>query len=157
MVGGGNWTSFLDPKTFNQDIVVRSAQIHALMPMMQFSVAPWRVLDAGHLAAVKKAIAIREKFTPRILELARQSAIAGDPIISSMEYYFPNQGFETIKDQFMLGENILVAPVASQATSREVVLPKGKWVSDDGKIYQGSKTYMIDVPLDRLPYFIWSK
>ncbi len=157
MVGGGNWVSFQDPKTFNQDIVVRSAQIHALMPMMQFSVAPWRILDAAHLAAVKKAIATREKFTPRILELARQSAKTGDPIISSLEYYFPNQGFETVNNEFMLGENVLIAPVDNQSTSRNVVLPKGKWTGDDGKIYVGGKTYTIAVPLDRLPYFILGK
>jgi hypothetical protein len=30
-----------------------------LMPMMQFSVAPWRVLDAEHLKAVQKSIAVR--------------------------------------------------------------------------------------------------
>jgi alpha-glucosidase len=133
MVGGGNWVSFQDPKTFNQDIVVRSAQIHALMPMMQFSVAPWRILDAAHLAAVKKAVATREKFTPRILELAQQSAKTGEPIISSLEYYFPNQGFETVNNEFMLGQNILVAPVDNQSTSRDVALPRGKWTSDDGK------------------------
>jgi alpha-glucosidase (family GH31 glycosyl hydrolase) len=157
MVGGGNWVSFQDPKTFNQDIVVRSAQIHALMPMMQFSVAPWRILDAAHLSAVKKAVATREKFTPRILELAQQSAKTGDPIISSLEYYFPNQGFETVNNEFMLGENILIAPVDNQSTSRNVVLPKGKWTGDDGKIYSGGKTYTIAVPLDRLPYFILGK
>jgi len=157
MVGGGNWVSFQDPKTFNQDIVVRSAQIHALMPMMQFSVAPWRILDAAHLAAVKKAGAIREKFTSRILELARLSAKTGDPIISSLEYYFPSQGFESVNNEFMLGENILVAPVDSQSTSRKVVLPKGNWTGDDGKIYAGGKTYTIAVPLDRLPYFMLGK
>jgi alpha-glucosidase (family GH31 glycosyl hydrolase) len=157
MVGGGDWASFLDPKNFKQDIVVRSAQIHALMPMMQFSVAPWRILDAAHLAAVKKAITIREKFTPQILELAQQSAQTGDPIISSLEYYFPNQGFEAVDDQFMLGGNILVAPVNNQSNKREVILPKGKWTGDDGKKYQGGKSYTIDAPLDRLPYFILSK
>ena len=157
MVGGGDWVSFRDPKTFNQDIVVRSAQIHALMPMMQFSVAPWRVLDAVHLAAVKKAVATREKFTPRILELAKQSAKTGDPIVSSLEYYFPNQGFEGITNQFMLGGNVLVAPIDDQSTKRKVILPKGKWTSDDGKKYAGGKTYAIDVPLDRLPYFILNK
>jgi alpha-glucosidase (family GH31 glycosyl hydrolase) len=157
MVGGGNWVSFQDPKTFNQDIVVRSAQIHALMPMMQFSVAPWRILDAEHLAAVKRAVATREKFDLQILELARQSAKTGDPIISSLEFYFPNQGFENINNQFMLGGNILVAPVDNELKSREVVLPGGKWISDDGKTYKGGETYTIEVPIDRLPYFILSK
>jgi alpha-glucosidase len=127
------------------------------MPMMQFSVAPWRVLDAVHLAAVKKAVATREKFTPRILELAQQSAKTGDPIVSSLEYYFPNQGFENVTNQFMLGRTILVAPMDDQSIKRNVILPKGKWTGDDGKKYTGGKTYAIDVALDRLPYFMLDK
>ena len=49
MIGGGEYTSFLDLKNIDQLQVVRSAQIHALMPMMQFSVAPWRILDEASL------------------------------------------------------------------------------------------------------------
>jgi len=153
MIGGGNWTSFLDLKTMDQDLVVRSAQIHALMPMMQFSVAPWRILDPQHLDAIKKAVSIRMKYTPQILELAHQSAKTGDPIIGSMEYYFPNQGFETVMDQFMLGNQIMVAPLTQKASSREVMLPKGKWTDDLGKSYKGGKKYRIDVPIDRIPVF----
>jgi len=157
MIGGGDWVSFKDLKIFDQDLVVRSAQVHALMPMMQFSVAPWRILDAEHLDAVKKAVKIREKFTPEILVLARKSAQTGDPIISSLEYYFPNQGFESIIDQFMLGETILVAPMDEKETSRKVILPKGKWQADDGKTYKGGTTVAIEVPLARLPYFVLQK
>ena len=68
MIGGGEFTSFLNQATIDQDLIVRSAQVHALAPMMQFSVAPWRVLDAAHLAAVKRAVALRMRFTPRILD-----------------------------------------------------------------------------------------
>lgn len=157
MIGGGEYVSFQNLKTLNQNLVVRSAQIHALMPMMQFSVAPWRILDAAHLDAVKKAVKIRGKFTPLILELAVKSAKTGDPIVSSMEYAFPDQGFEKVIDQFMLGDHILVAPVYQDATSRTVVLPKGKWIGDDEKTYQGGKTYPLEVPIDRIPYFIRSK
>jgi alpha-glucosidase len=157
MIGGGNWVSFLDKKTMDQDLVVRSAQIHALMPMMQFSVAPWRILDSAHLEAVKEAVQIRKKFTSTILELARKSARNGEPIITPLEYFFPNQGYEDIKDQFMLGENVLVAPMDKKDTSRKVVLPKGKWLSDDGKLFKGGTSYTIDVPLFRLPYFVLQK
>jgi len=153
LIGGGDYVSFLDLKSYDQDLVVRSAQIHALMPMMQFSVAPWRILDAEHMAAVKAAVKIREKFTPVILELAQHSAKTGDPIISSLEYYFPNEGLEMVNDQFMLGETILVAPVDKKETSRKVLLPKGKWLSDDGKAYKGGANYTIEVPIKRLPYF----
>jgi len=40
MIGGGEYKSFQNSATIDQELVVRSAQIHALMPMMQFSVAP---------------------------------------------------------------------------------------------------------------------
>jgi len=157
MIGGGDLGSFTNSTIFDQDLVVRSAQIHALMPMMQFSVAPWRVLGAEHLEAIKAAVKIREKFTPAILELARESAKTGAPIVSLLEYYFPNQGLENIKDQFMLGETILVAPIVKKESSRSVILPKGKWLGDDGKTYKGGTTITIDVPLFRLPYFILQK
>ncbi len=157
MIGGGEFSSFLDLKTIDQDLVVRSAQIHALMPMMQFSVAPWRILDADHLQAVKEAVKIREKYTPVIMELAKKSAKTGEPIISSLEYYFPGQGLENISNQFMLGETILVAPLDQKGTSRTVALPKGKWLADDGKVYKGGKTYTIEVPVSRLPYFVLQK
>ncbi|HLN72913.1 MAG TPA: glycoside hydrolase family 31 protein [Prolixibacteraceae bacterium] len=153
MIGGGNWTSFLDLSTMDQDLVVRSAQIHALMPMMQFSVAPWRILDVQHQEAIKKAVSIRQKYTPEILNLANQSAKTGEPVICSMEYYFPGQGFEKVMDQFMLGNKILVAPVTKKADSRDVVLPKGKWTDDMGKTYKGGRSYTIDVPIDRIPVY----
>jgi alpha-glucosidase (family GH31 glycosyl hydrolase) len=153
LIGGGDYVSFLDLTTYDQDLIVRSAQIHALMPMMQFSVAPWRVLDTEHLSAVKAAVRTREIFTPLILELARKSAQTGDPIISSLEYCFPGQGYEQVKDQFMLGDGILVAPACSKQAGRQVVLPRGIWLSDDGRKYKGGTTYTLDVPLERLPYF----
>lgn len=67
---------------------------------------------------------------------------------------FPESGFETIKDQFMLGDEILVTPVLEKgARSRTVVFPEGKWKGDDGSMITGGKTIEIEVPLERLPYF----
>jgi alpha-glucosidase (family GH31 glycosyl hydrolase) len=153
MIGGGAWTSFLDNAKIDQDLVVRSAQCHALMPMMQFSAAPWRILDKKHHDAVKNAVELRKKFTPVIMQLVDQSAKTGEPIMNYMEYIFPNQGFETIKDQFMLGDKILVAPIYTKTNSRSIILPKGKWQGDDNKVYEGGGSINIEAPLERLPYF----
>jgi alpha-glucosidase len=72
-----------------------------------------------------------------------------------MEYVFPNKRYAKISDQFMLGNDILIAPLLSKGKrSRKVVLPKGKWKSDSGKIYRGNTNIEIQVPLNRLPYFI---
>ena len=153
MIGGGMLGSFQDLKAVDQDLVVRSAQIHALMPMMQFSVAPWRILDAEHLHAVKQAVKVRQQFTPAILQLARQAAKNGAPIVRSLEYAFPHQGFEEIKDEFMLGDDLLVAPLDRKGSTRKVVLPQGQWIADDGKTFEGGASYDLNVPLDRIPYF----
>lgn len=154
MIGGGEFLSFLNTETIDQDLIVRSAQCHALMPMMQFSVAPWRILDDKHLEACKRAVEIREDFVPLILELARESAISGEPIVRPMEYVFPHQGFEKVNSQFMLGDDILVAPVLEKgAKSRNVILPKGKWEDDLGVVYKRGKSVDLEVSLERLPYF----
>ena len=121
--------------------------------MMQFSVAPWRVLDKEYLNAVKKAVEIRMKFTPYIIQLVKESANSGEPIVRSLEYVFPNQGFESVKDQFMLGGKYMVAPMVEKAYKRKVVFPNGTWIGDDGKRINGPLVTEIEVPIGRLPVF----
>ena len=155
MIGGGQFTAFLDIKDdeFDQALIVRSAQVHALMPMMQFSVAPWRILSKENLAIVQRMAQLHAAFGPYIMTYARRAAQTGEPIVRCMEYQFPHQGLEQVKDQFMLGDKYLVAPVVDNRLEREVRLPKGTWRDEQGKKYKGGRTYKIDVPLERLPYF----
>ena len=151
MVGGGSFETFLRGKT-DEELIVRSAQVHALMPMMQFSLAPWRVLSEENYAAVLKAVKLRESFMPLIESLFRRAAETGEPIVAPLEYCFPHQGLAGVKDEFMLGDRILVAPMLQSGSERQVTLPKGRWRSDDGKILKGG-FHTIKVPIDRLPYF----
>lgn len=154
MVGGGEYGSFINLKTVDQDLVVRSAQCHALMPMMQFSVAPWRILDKVHLNASKNAVQLRMEYTPVILELAKESALSGEPIVRSMEYVFPHQGYENVNDQFLLGNDILIAPMLQGGdASRQILIPPGRWKNNDGKILEGPVKIHQSVPIDILPVF----
>ncbi len=155
MIGGGEFQSFLNAKTIDEELVVRSAQIHALMPMMQFSVAPWRVLNKQNLEICRKMAELHVQMGETILELAKESSKTGEPIARSLAYNYPGKNYETVNDQFMLGEAILVAPIVEKGkTKRKVVFPEGKWKGDDGTFVEGPKTINIDVPLDRLPYYI---
>jgi len=154
LIGGGQYLSFLNNAEIDEELVVRSAQVHALMPMMQFSVAPWRVLSEKNTKICLEAAQLHLKMGDVILELAKKASQTGEPIVKPMEFVFPGVGFETIKDQFMLGDSILVAPVVEKGVyTRKVVLPKGKWKGDDGKILKGNKTILVDAPLDRIPFF----
>lgn len=156
LIGGGEYLSFRGGRTIDEELVVRSAQVHALMPMMQFSAAPWRVLNPRNLEIVRRAAKLHEQFGPEIIAWARRSADTGEPIVRSLEYHYPNQGFEVVTDQFLLGDGILVAPVLEKgASERTVRFPPGKWHGDDGRVVLGPSVETVKVPLDRLPW--WRK
>ncbi|WP_347839377.1 glycoside hydrolase family 31 protein [uncultured Draconibacterium sp.] len=154
MIGGGEFTSFLNGATIDQELIVRSAQCHALMPMMQFSVAPWRILDEEHFAAVKAVVEVRQEFSDYILEEARKTAKTGEPIIRSLEYAYPGNKYGLVNQQFLIGDKLLVAPVVEKGvTEHKVFLPEGKWKAWNGKVFKGNKEITVSVSLSDLPYF----
>ena len=154
MIGGGEWTAFLPGAPFEPELFLRSAQVHALCPMMQISASPWRVLSPEHQSVFRDVVALRQRFAPRFVELARQSARTGEPMMRNLEYAFPGRGYAEIQDEFLMGEDLLVAPVLEKgATSRRVVLPPGSWRADDGRTYDGPATIEVEAPLPRLPHF----
>ncbi|MBV7363289.1 glycoside hydrolase family 31 protein [Actinomycetaceae bacterium TAE3-ERU4] len=155
MVGGGEISAMQAQSRIDEEFFVRYCQVAALSPMIQFSTSPCRVLTGKALEAVKKALDIRERFLPLIMRLATESACSAEPIMRPISYHVP--GAPKIIDQFFLGENLLVAPVIKRGQKvREVILPAGRWVGDDGIEYLIEDEYAsveIEVPLGRLPYF----
>lgn len=155
MIGGGEYENFLEnSQKLDQELFVRYAQCAALMPMMQFSAAPWRVLTKENAQICKEAAGIHEKYSDYIYQLAMESKKTCEPIVRYMEYAYPHQGFEWITDQFMLGDRILAAPVWKKGeVVREVMLPKGRWKYVDGQLYDGGEIVRVAAPLNCLPYF----
>jgi alpha-glucosidase len=154
MIGGGEYLSFRNLAAVDQELIVRAAQVHALMPMMQFSVAPWRVLSPENLALCRRSAALHTERGSEIVALARESAKTGEPIVRSLEYAFPHRGYAGIVDEFLLGPDILVAPVVEKgARKRRLAVPPGQWKGDDDSVVEGPTSLEIDVPLDRLPWY----
>ncbi len=159
MVGGGEWSFNYKPDfVCDEELFVRMAECSALFPMMQFSWAPWRMLDEEHAALCLNATKIRAKFKDYIMRTAKASSISGEPMLRNMEYSYPHCGYEKITDQFLLGEEVLVAPVIEQGKSeREVILPEGQWFYLGNEEYKGGVTVTVSAPLGTLPYFTKSK
>ena len=155
MVGGGEWSFNYTPGfVCDMELFVRMAECSALFPMMQFSWAPWRMLDQKHASLCLNATKIRKSFTDYIMRCVRSAAINGEPILRNMEYTYPHRGFEKITDQFLVGKELLVAPVIEQgALTRRVVLPEGRWYYLGKEIYEGGKAVTVAAPLGVLPYF----
>ena len=154
LIGGGEFLSFINLEEVDQELIVRAAQCHALSPMMQFSVAPWRVLNKKHLEICKAMADLHTTMGDEILALAKESAQTGEPIVRHLEYEYPHQGFIECDDQFLLGDSILVAPVLSKgARKRMIQFPPGRWKGDDGSLVKGSCELEVDAPIHRLPWY----
>ncbi len=60
-----------------------------------------------------------------------------------------------IKDQYMAGEYLLVAPMFTGQTSRKVVLPKGKWYDFyTGQLVGEGEVITVTPGLDKIPVFV---
>lgn len=152
MIGGGQMGDFKGKKKENLDLELfaRYAEASCLMPMMQFSLDIWQINDELKNICLK-SIELHEKYADYIISLVKHASVTGEPIVRYMEYAFPNKGYAKLTSQFMLGEDILVAPVLGKGhTTKLVYVPDGKWQYKD-KIYS-DEMVIIPAPIDELVY-----
>jgi alpha-glucosidase (family GH31 glycosyl hydrolase) len=75
-------------------------------------------------------------------------------VVRSLEYAYPHSGYADLDDQFLLGPDVLVAPVVEKgARKRRLVVPPGRWQGEDASLVQGPTVVEIGAPLDRLPWY----
>lgn len=90
--------------------------------------------------------------------LLDQPAATGEPILRPLAHEFP--GYETVHDQFLLGADLLVAPVLrAGVTSRAALIPPGRWRSVgpaiDDAVLDGPTEVDVSLTLDSLP--VWRR
>lgn len=123
VLGGGEYQHFrTDQECLDQELMVRYVQASALMPMMQFSDAPWRVLPPEHNALCLAAAKLHVTYGELIKQLAHHAATSGEPLRHHLAWAYPGHGYEHIADQFLVGEKLLVAPVTVKG-QRERTVP----------------------------------
>jgi alpha-glucosidase (family GH31 glycosyl hydrolase) len=60
-----------------------------------------------------------------------------------------------VKDQFMVGENLLIAPLFTGETSRKVILPKGKWYDFyTGNLVGEGEVITVSPGMSHIPVFV---
>lgn len=151
MVGGNEYEEKADA-----ELMIRWTQLNALLPSMQFSLAPW---DYGEEAAelCRRFAELHAEFAPQILEIARASLDNGLPIIRPIFWLDPSdERALTCDDEFLLGDEFLVAPVVTpDTTQRDIYLPAGTWRDHWTKELVTGAVVLKDypAPLDVLPFF----
>lgn len=155
MIGGGSWTDkYLPDFKIDEELFIRMAQSSCLFPMMQFSLMPWKHLSKESFDIVFDAYKLHIAFAERIVKEVEKAEKTGEPILRNLEYNCPNNGYATVTDEFMIGEDILVCPVSDKGVrQKEIVFPCGTWVDPDGNTYCGNSKIMLETPLEKLLWF----
>ena len=158
LIGGGTCGNTGDGVfglNWQTELFIRHMQVECLSPMMMFSGSPWRVLPVEAQQIVRDTLKLRERHVSRICALALESGRTGLPMLRSMDFEVPGHGYELVLDQFMMGSDLMVAPVVEGGVkTRKVVVPPGVWRADDGTVYNGPKTITVETPIQRLPHFV---
>lgn len=105
----------------------------------------------------KRYIELRYELMPFLYTQFWKASRTGIPIMRPLFYNYPSlEKFAKTEDEFMIGDDILVAPVLRPADSaRFVFLPPGKWYSfwTDELLPEGD-WQKISAPIDTMPFFI---
>ncbi|HHD2583591.1 TPA: TIM-barrel domain-containing protein [Clostridium perfringens] len=117
---------------------------------------PWAFGPRAEKIA-KKSIELRYELLPYIYDLYYISHKEGLPIFRPMIMeYEKDINLLNMREQFMLGENMLVAPVLYEGErSKTVYLPKGSWFNYfTMEKLQGGKWYKLPCELDEILVFV---
>ena len=123
-------------------------------------------------SAVREAVQLRYRLLPYLYTLAWQNTTTGAPLVRAMDYdasvneesgmseaeVFSSSSslIEAYNNQYLLGPNLLVAPVLNPSQRRRnVVLPGGNWVDFiSNQTYAGGQTVGVLAPLAHTPVLV---
>ncbi len=101
------------------------------------------------------ASALRRQLVPFFLTYGEEARERGYPVIHPLPFQFPSdQTAGRHADQFMLGDELLAAPVSSPAGERDVYLPQGVWTNlATDETFAGRRTVRIHRGAGNPPLF----
>ncbi|MEN8255882.1 MAG: glycoside hydrolase family 31 protein [Verrucomicrobiota bacterium] len=125
IVGGRMQTADSSAALPMDEMMVRWAEIHAFMPTMQFSYWPWNYASPA-ADVIRQYAGVHKALEPYIFEQAKDRT---SPLLRPIWYDAPEvEELYLVDDEFMLGSDLLVAPVLDPDTSaRDILLPPGSW------------------------------
>lgn len=148
------------------ELLLRWVQACCLNPRMvmnswkadNVTTVPW--LHPEVLPAIRQAIELRYRLMPYLWSLFERASTHHEPIIRPTFYDFPADArCLQDRDDFMLGRELLVAPVVEPgATTRTVYLPAladGQAWFDfaTGERHEAGREHTVAAPRDKLPLF----
>jgi alpha-D-xyloside xylohydrolase len=152
------------PDTPNALLLQRWTEFAAFTPMMEVmsskNITPW-TFDKNSpsgtpaLDTYKKFAILHMSLFPYRYAAAQQAAKTGIPLMRALVLDFQDDlKARSIKDEYLFGPDLLVAPVIDENTSRVVYLPAGDWIDlFTGEAFTGPQTVIAKAPADTIPVY----
>lgn len=147
----------------NGELLVRAYQISFLAPFCRnhkvidgYDQEPWRFGDYNE-SIIRKYLKLRYQLLPFLYTVLEEAHRTGVPLFRPLVLNYPDDSNTyNLDDQFMIGDDLLVAPVVKpDVTRRLVYLPQGVWYDYwTNKRYEGGTTVAMDAPLDTVPMLV---
>ncbi|MBU9711462.1 glycoside hydrolase family 31 protein [Evansella tamaricis] len=106
---------------------------------------------------VKSYIQLRYVWLPELYRWFKEAHDTGVPVMRPLVLEYPeDKNTFNLSDQFMIGENVIIAPIMTPETEHRVVyLPKGQWIDYwTEQRFDGEKHHLIQADLKTLPVFV---
>ena len=127
---------------------------HGYMPKLNWS---WE-RDEETTQFFRKYAQIHSSLFPYFRTLAVEASKTGIPIMRSLALHYPDEEIVwDLKDEYLLGEDILVAPIIQRdQRTKRLYLPSGRWtpIEQTGEYIEGGRYITIDAPLEYIPVFV---
>lgn len=157
----GGYNGWLDP-----DVYARWIEVGFASPIMRFhgrDGTPWNVPPDGRfdqelMDIYAGYIRLRHDMNDYLADTAEQASADGVPMVRPLVFAWPQESGALDRwDEWMLGDDLLVAPIwQTGQRQREVWIPPGEWVDfwDADTTIEGPTTVTVDVPLAKLPMWV---
>jgi alpha-glucosidase (family GH31 glycosyl hydrolase) len=145
-----------------KELWIRWAQLGALSPTMRDMLGSQRDpvglwTDDETLAGFRAYARLHTALKPYLYHYAQVASQRGLPIVRPLFLNYPDEAETyTLEDEYLLGDNLLVAPVIWPGrTARTVYLPTDVWRDYwSGDVHVGPGWVTIAAPLHHIPLFI---
>src|SRR5689334_20885187 len=147
----------------NGELLVRSYQVSFLAPFCRnhkvidgYDQEPWR-FGKYYEDIIRKYLKLRYTLLPFLYTTLEEAHRSGVPLFRPLLLnYQDDESTYNIDDEFMVGDNLLLAPILKpDVTGRLIYLPPGAWFDYwTNKKYAGGTMISVDAPLDTVPVFV---
>lgn len=153
--------NFIENDSF--ELLIRWYQLSILFPFLRSQYTHNEknqnliFLEKPYTDIIQKVLCFRNRLLPHLYTLSYLSTKEGSMIVQPLFWFFSeDESTYHINDQYMVGSQIMVAPILEENKDKRMVyFPKGQWIDYNSQKIYSNGYHLVNLALDSLPIFIY--